>query len=436
MAASPLIMVPHNVRATITLDKDKILRVLGPARIHVEDGCIRLLGIVLCKGQEIWISRYRSYGIKAIDVANLSIFIGEGGGIEEPLPGEEPIDVWEAIGKEIVDRGGRVVVLGPVESGKTSFATLLSNLGIEHGLKSAIIDADIGQCDLAPPGFIAMKIMDRKVLWLREVTGDVKRFIGFITPSPGIAIARIMASIVELINIAEERGANLIIVNTDGWFGDLASIQFKIQLIKSVKPASIAIMGGNSFCKPFADTFSKFSATKVYCIPSPAVVKSRSRDDRRQLRKVNYAQYLRNAKKRCFNINDIAVLDSCLFNGPPYQEGIEALKSRLGIDIVMASKYEDVLVLALQSDTKIDSLQLGHENIYVIKPSFARGALVALLNEKMEEVGMGVIDSVDLVKKEFCILTEYDGDVRGVVIGRIMLNEEFADKGKIVKCVI
>ena len=428
--------LPQGLQAKLVLEKGKIIRILGPAKIYVESGCIRILGVDLCKGQEIWISKYRSYAVKAVDVSTLSVIIGEGGAVEEPSPGEEPIDEWENIAREIVSRGGRVVVLGPIESGKTSFSTFLSNLGIENGLKTVLIDADVGQCDLAPPGFIAMKFMDRKVIWLRELVGDLIRFIGFITPAYSLAMARIITSVMELVNIAEEKGSQLIIINTDGWFGDLMSIEFKIQLIRSVKPSSVVIMGNKILCEQLSNIFTKFSLPKVYCVSSPMHVRKRDRDDRRQLRRINYMQYLQKAKKRCFNINSIAILNSCLFNGTLITDDLEQLRMKLGIEAIMASKYEDLLVVAVSDDTKVDRMQIGSDNVYIIKPSHAKGALVALLNENMEEVGMGIIESIDLLRKEICILTEYEGVVKGVSIGRIIVSEEYADKGKVMKCII
>ena len=161
----------------IELEKNRMIRVIGPTRIDVVKGCIRILGVDICKSQSIYISRYRSYAVKAVIDSEISLFIGEGGSVEYPLEGEEVIDIWEQAAINIAKDGGKVVVLGSTDSGKTSFSTLLSNIALELNLKPSIIDADVGQCDLAPPGFVALKFMKNKVIWLREIRGDIIRFI-------------------------------------------------------------------------------------------------------------------------------------------------------------------------------------------------------------------------------------------------------------------
>ncbi|MCC6045376.1 MAG: hypothetical protein LM572_01165 [Ignisphaera sp.] len=423
------------VSARVSIDKGRLLRVIGPIRIHVENGRIRILGIELDAGKEIWIHRFRSYALKILEPSTINVVIGEGGRVEEPLPGEEPIDVWESIGQEIVERRGKVVILGYVESCKTSFATLLSNLALEKGLKVALIDADIGQCDLAPPGFIAMKFIDRKVLWLRELTGDVMRFIGFLSPSYGAAIVKLLSSILELVRLAEEKNSQVIIINTDGWFGDFGAIQYKLQLIKNLKPDNIIIMGNES-CNYLTSVLSKFSSSKAYCAPTPKVVRKRDRDDRRHLRRVNYMNYFQRAKRRCFKLNEVALLNSCLFNGALDQELHEKLQKELKIPVLMLSRYNDAIVMAVPDDVKVERIAINHDDVYVVRPSNTKGVLVALLNNSLEEVGIGIIESVDFMEQKVCVLTEYEGEVKGLDIGRIVVGEDWTDKGIASKCVL
>ncbi|MCI4437934.1 MAG: hypothetical protein JHC33_14095 [Ignisphaera sp.] len=414
----------------LNVEAGKVLRVLGPVRISVEKGRIRILGIDIESGKDVWISRYRSYAVKVLEPSTIGVVLGIGGSIENAQPDEEPIDVWENTANEITNRGGKVLILGFIESGKTTFATLLSNIAIEKGLDVALIDADIGQCDLAPPGFIALKFMDRKVLWLREVAGDIIRFIGYLSPSQGTALSRLLSSVVELVNIAESKGAELIIVNTDGWFGDFEAIQYKLQLIKALKPENVVIMGEDA-CRYIEPALSKFSLMKLFCLPIPKVVRKRDREDRRQLRKVNYSNYFQKARRRCFKFEDISILNSCLLNGVKDAEIHSKLQQELNVPIYMASRYDDTIVVAVPDDAYIDK-----RDLYIIKPAQAKGLLVALLNSSLEDVGVGIIDSIDFEKREICILTEYEGEVRGIDIGRIIIGKDWMDKGIAFKCVI
>ena len=44
-----------------------------------------------------------------------------------------------------------ILVTGPTDAGKTTLCTCILNQAINRGLRPAIIDADVGQGDLAPP---------------------------------------------------------------------------------------------------------------------------------------------------------------------------------------------------------------------------------------------------------------------------------------------
>ncbi len=433
-------LIASSLYSKITLSSNKIIRVSGPAKIVVDEGCIRILGMDIRKGEDIVINRYRSYAVKALEDSVISIILGEGGSIEEPMEGEEVIDVWEKAAHEIIDRRGKIVIIGTTDSGKTSLSLLISNIAIDRKLKVALIDGDIGQNDLAPPGFVALKIMKHKSIWLRQFKGDIMRFIGYLTPSTSISMSRVISSILELVVIAEKMGNDIIIVNTDGWFGDISSIEYKSTLIKSIKPQSLVVLDEN-FCKAFDRQFHG-TFTKVYCLPKPRVVKERNRVDRRELRKVNYKTYFEHAKKLCFDIEKLFISNSCLFNGIELDdEELQKISQIIKYKPLAASKYEDSLILLLSDNTNVsneDILKLktymNINDIYILKPSMVKGILTALVNEEYEEVGVGIIDSIDIDNKRLCILTEYGSDIKGIIIGRIKLDENFEDKGKISRC--
>jgi len=418
----------------IELEKNRMIRVIGPTRIDVVKGCIRILGVDICKSQSIYISRYRSYAVKAVIDSEISLFIGEGGSVEYPLEGEEVIDIWEQAAINIAKDGGKVVVLGSTDSGKTSFSTLLSNIALELNLKPSIIDADVGQCDLAPPGFVALKFMKNKVIWLREIRGDIIRFIGYTTPSISTAMSRIISAIVELIDVAKINGSDLIIINTDGWFGDISSIEYKTTLIKAVKPKSIIALGTET-CDILNNIFKGYSY-KIYCLPKPKMIRFRDREDRKELRKLNYSMYFKEARRICMEINNIILLGSCLFAGIPASNGIlQNISKELGVEVIMASSYNDLTIVLVPDNVNTQQVK-QLEGIYIIKPSSAKGLISAIIDETLEERDIAVIDSFDPINKKICILTPYKGEIKGIIVGRIKIEEDWSDRGKISRCPI
>ncbi|MCC6056571.1 MAG: hypothetical protein LM583_07840, partial [Desulfurococcaceae archaeon] len=118
------------------------------------------------------------------------------------------------------------------------------------------------------------------------------------------------------------------------------------------------------------------------------------------------------------------------------QELHEKLQKELKIPVLMLSRYNDAIVMAVPDDVKVERIAINHDDVYVVRPSNTKGVLVALLNNSLEEVGIGIIESVDFMEQKVCVLTEYEGEVKGLDIGRIVVGEDWTDKGIASKCVL
>ncbi|MEM1541982.1 MAG: Clp1/GlmU family protein [Ignisphaera sp.] len=433
-----LLIQPSALQTRIELEKDSLVRVIGPAKLSVLEGDIRILGLDVSKGESIVVSKYRSYCLRAVADSILSILIGEGGSIEKPKPGEEVIDVWESTAKTVAEKGGIAVIVGAVESGKTSFSTLLSNIALDLGLKPCIVDADIGQGDLAPPTFIGMKCMDRKVLWLRGERCSSMRFVGYLSPSNPLAMARVITSVMDLVSEARDLNRDLVIVNTDGWLGDVASIEYKYTLIKTLKPDTVIVLG-QEFCSAFQSAF-KNTSIEVYCIPRPKVVKERDREDRRDLRRYNYQSWFNNAKRICLDMNSIAVIGLCLLNGvPSNSDELLELKKILGTEVLHIARYTDVDIVAVPDGILVpreilERISSGHR-VFIVKPSSAKGLIAAVTDKNLRERGVAVVDDINFIEKKICVLTDYMGEIGGIIVGKVKIGEQWDDNIRFSKCI-
>jgi len=98
---------------------------------------------------------------------------------------------------------------------------------------TGIIDEDLGQGDLAPPGCIGGKIIDKQIFVLRDTKADFFGFIGDITPRK---IENILLNQVRRIrDILKRMSVDFCIINTDGFIDDEGYF-LKVELIKEIKP--------------------------------------------------------------------------------------------------------------------------------------------------------------------------------------------------------
>lgn len=425
-----------SLAAHLDLEKGKVIRIMGPASIAVSKGKIRILGMNFTSGTKVVIHRYRSYAVKALEDSTINVVLGEGGGIEEPAAGEEVIDIWEEASKSIIDSKGVAVVLGPVDSGKTSFSLLVANMAIEQGLRPAIVDADVGQGDLAPPGFIAMKILTTPLLWLREAKGDVMRLVGSITPTHAFAMSRLVVAIRDLVDIAMQKRATPIVVNTDGWTTGYLAIDTKLSIIKTVHADHVAVLD-DVLCERIKRALG--SLVNVLCLPRPRIVRERDRIDRRLLRKQHYQSFFQKAKRICLRLSEITLLNSCVASGTLWSsEAVEKISKESGLKVYAIVEHDDVIIALLErvDSTTIQRLRelLPQKEVYVVTRDSVKGLLAAILNEKLEEIAPALIDSLELDRNEICILTEYEGTAKGLSISRIRLSSEWEEVGRVIKC--
>jgi polynucleotide 5'-hydroxyl-kinase GRC3/NOL9 len=145
------------------------------------------------------------------------------------------------------------LLLGPTDSGKTTLSTYIINQAIKRELRPAIIDADIGQGDLAPPGTIGCAPIENLILDLREVKGKHFRFIGSTNPTRNERlIVRSVESLIGEVNRenSDFRGIDLVVVNTDGYVAG-EGLYCKIAIANATQPDTVVCLGENApdFCK-------------------------------------------------------------------------------------------------------------------------------------------------------------------------------------------
>jgi polynucleotide 5'-hydroxyl-kinase GRC3/NOL9 len=157
--------------------------------------------------------------------------------------------IWEEVSYTIFNGMATypksILITGPTDSGKTSLSTYIINQAIRVGLRPAVIDADIGQGDLAPPSVIGCGIVKKQILDLRELTTQYFAFVGDINPKGyDRLIARSVRRLLNKINTGKEDRpeVNLVVINTDGYITG-SGLLGKLAIANKVHPDIIICLG-------------------------------------------------------------------------------------------------------------------------------------------------------------------------------------------------
>ena len=415
------------------LEPSDALLVRGPANMKVVEGAVKILGAVYKTGEKLVFHRFRSYTITGVEPSLIEILGGEGYSVEEVV---EPADaVWEKNIDKLLKHEKPLIALivGPVESGKTTFVAMASNKAIAMGFKTGVIDGDVGQADIGPPGFVSLAYPSKRVLWLRELEASELRFVGDITPSH--APENVVLAVKELVENAVKHGCQAVFIDTDGWVTGRGAVEYKLKLIRHVNPTHIVFMDEEN------ELFKELMRTgyPVYKLPPPpSTARVRGRDGRTALRSDGYRRFLGSRRKIKLNLDEIVVIGSCLLS--PYTivgKEAEELGRRLGLKVKAYRQVDSVLHVYLDQ-YRIPPNPVGHNIVIHVKDE-EKGVLAALLDKKLKELAPALIESWIPEAKTVIVGTSYEGNasnIGGLMLGRIELDENLREKRRAHTCLI
>ncbi|MGW8288656.1 MAG: Clp1/GlmU family protein, partial [Candidatus Bathyarchaeia archaeon] len=291
----------------------KTLMVDGPASVSLISGRVTVLGAPLQVEEKVVVREGKRLPLFVKKQGTLEWMLGEGASVTEIDNGTVPSS-WEDAAKEILslNKPVTVMVLGGMDSGKTSFCTFLVNEAVTNKCKTCVIDADLGQSDVGPPSTVGFTFVTEPVKDLFDVDAENAVFVGCTSPSG--ALNKLVEGLTQLKNRLTEEGVELLVINTDGWVdGDEASA-YKVRLAEKVAPTAVVGMQRKNELAPILDALHE---VKVFVVDSPQLIQPRSREKRKLLRELSYKKYMKGAKLQSFSLGWLKAEDSIFGVGVP-----------------------------------------------------------------------------------------------------------------------
>lgn len=273
----------------------------GPASFQMISGRAEVLGAILMEGRKVVVRRGKRLPMSVLEDSLIRLTIGDSGSYsksKETIPHS-----WhEAVRTVIGGRRSPVMVIGPVDSGKSSLCTFLCNHAIREGMKVGVIDGDIGQSDIGPPGTMGLALIDEDIVDLYGAEPAELVFVG--TKSPSTVTVRTFTASVILDRKARLTGVDLLIVNTDGWVNGEEALVHKRGLIEVFQPSTVIVMRKSGDMESL-----DVGRARKLIVESPRTIKERRVDTRRELRNLAYGKYLKGSKTRAFPLSSLETHD-------------------------------------------------------------------------------------------------------------------------------
>jgi polynucleotide 5'-hydroxyl-kinase GRC3/NOL9 len=414
------------------VDKGKTLLVDGPASVIIQLGVVEVLGAPLKTGVKVVIREGKRIPLEIKEKAEFNLALGERAAVNEVEGSTTPLS-WEKAALEVLSREKpvTVMVVGGVDSGKTSFCAYLANRALKESRNVTMIDADLGQSDVGPPSTIGSCRLAKPMIDPFEIGAESICFIGVTSPSG--AVSKVIEGIADMKEKALKRGVGVLIINTDGWIEGEDAVRYKVALAKQIKPnllIGIQEQGELTFL------LGALTESQNLVVESSPAVRKRDREERKLLRELGYKKYLKGARTESFPLRWIRVAGVAFGTGVPSSlERVKRIEELLGATPLYCEETANFVFIVLDREQWVDEEvmkgleQKLNRKVKVVREGDEEGLLVALHDVKENFLGIGVLEGIDYERRVVRVYTPVRKGVASLIVGRVKLDRKGREIG-------
>lgn len=171
---------------------------------------------------------------------------------------------FEALAREI-SRTNTAMLIGGVDTGKTTLALQAARMAVAAGRTVAIVDADIGNSTIGPPACVGLKVV-RSLDDLETVSEpDRLHFVGTITPTR-LVLQQVVAT-TAVVDQSKEL-ADLVILDTTAVVSGVAGETLKYHKAELCRPDKVIALQRGGEMEPVVGMLRRFLGADVTVAPS------------------------------------------------------------------------------------------------------------------------------------------------------------------------
>jgi polynucleotide 5'-hydroxyl-kinase GRC3/NOL9 len=415
------------------VESGRTLLVDGPASVEVVSGKAEAFGFMLSSAEKIVVREGKRLPFAVEKTAKFKILLGENASIGEVEKNTIPPS-WRKALEELLSHRTKPVtsmMLGAVDSGKTSFCTYLINELLHAKQKVAVLDADMGQSDIGPPCTIGYAFVEKPVTDLFNLKAENAYFVGVTSPSK--TVDKVIEGLTSLENEILSNRPDFVLVNTDGWVEGKEAVSYKVKLVEHLNPNIVFCIQQKEELAPIFNSLEKF---RKIIVDSPSMIRHRNREKRKGLRELGYMKYLRDAKVRCLPLNWLQIEENELIGMGGKRGSAEnagKIYELLAMKPLRFTELRDRICVVIGKNRWIDTEnirkveKLTKKNVVIIRKGEEQGLLVSLHDAEKRFLGIGVLREIDYMRNAMKVYTPVRGEVSVVAIGRVKIDKDLRE---------
>ena len=274
---------------------------------------------------------------------------------------------WIKTKDDFIKNGKKLMVIGGSDSGKSTFILYLANEIFKIGKKVGVLDLDIGQSNIGPPGKIGFGKVRKNLNNLSEIKPEKMYFIGEVSPKGNLL--QLVVGSFKLLKEMEKEFLDYILIDTTGLVNGIIAEVLKHNKIEVLDPDYIIIFENeneiDNLIKPFI-----YGNKKIIKIKPSSNSIERTRLERIEYRNKKFREYFSNSKRVEIHFNENNIIGYDFKKYTPLQNSIVGLLDKdrfllcLGI-LESINEDRDSMIIKAPIDDKNEIKFIKFSNLYV-----------------------------------------------------------------------
>ncbi|MDP9295632.1 MAG: hypothetical protein M3O88_02905 [Actinomycetota bacterium] len=172
----------------------------------------------------------------------------------------------EALVERAASSANTVVLIGGLDSGKSTLARSLLATAIAAGRRTAYLDADVGQKCVGPPGTIGLRMLavTEDLGPDRLPNADALTFVG--STSPQGHLLPVVTGTATLLARARSAGAELVVIDTSGFVAGIYGQLLKYHKVEMTRPDVVVGLQRGEELGPLLGVIQRFFSAEVVAL--------------------------------------------------------------------------------------------------------------------------------------------------------------------------
>ena len=353
------------------------------------------------------------------------------------MPVHEP-DEWREHIDAVISSPGVVAVVGDVDVGKSTFCALLANRGLQAGIPTAVIDADMGQSEIGPPTTIGLGLVETPIQALGDLDPRALFFVGSTSPAGHLLAAATGTK--KLVERARSLGKDLIIVDTTGLVRGLIARRLKTYKLELLNPGHIVAIQSAGEAEHFLRFFDTWEDCEIHRLAPSPDARPKPSMLRTQRRAVRFQEYFRNGQAHDVLLDKIATSGTWLHTGDPLEpKYIKFAERALRSTIYHGEMVDKGVFLVASVAGPVTERALAElreffhtKGVLVIPAGTYQNLIVGMMDGHLDLLALGVIRGIDFRSQTVSVFTPLRSmaPVKSIRFGVLKLKPDGTEIGR------